>query len=361
MEKSFFVYGTGLTARHVYELLMDKEQSEPIIFLNRTLDQYNAVSDCGECWLYTDSRITDELKQDSTVIVAIMNTQGNIRRVMENLKKEGFKKIIPYAQLADIFPDKFQFLYLESANKFRERLPQIEEAKNILISTGADHRSISVFDDMVRFRETKDYNDLPKLDKKDDQYFPRDILQYRTEKISFVDCGAYTGDTFRTMLKYAQDTNTQIVCYTGFEPDKKNFEKLEKEIKNYNNIESVIYPYAVCETRKELFFVMLGSTASKVENENNHGDVVAGVPIDEIEFSVIPTHLKMDIEGEELNALLGAEKTIRNFRPKLAVCIYHRPEDIYSIIKLIHGWKLDYKFEIRVYEDAGVDLVLYAV
>ena len=118
MEKSFFVYGTGLTARHVYELLMDKEQSEPIIFLNRTLDQYNAVSDCGECWLYTDSRITDELKKDSTVIVAIMNTQGNIRRVMENLKKEGFKKIIPYAQLADIFPDKFQFLYLESANKY---------------------------------------------------------------------------------------------------------------------------------------------------------------------------------------------------------------------------------------------------
>ena len=89
-------------------------------------------------------------------------------------------------------------IYTENEKELEEKM--IEEAKNILISTGADHRSISVFDDMVRFRETKDYNDLPKLDKKDDQYFPRDILQYRTEKISFVDCGAYTGDTFRTML-----------------------------------------------------------------------------------------------------------------------------------------------------------------
>ncbi len=361
MENSFFVYGTGLTARHVYELITDKEQSKSIIFLNRTLDQYNVISDCGECWLYTDSRITDELKKNSTVIVAIMNTQGNIRGVMENLKKEGFKKIIPYAQLADIFPNKFQFLYLEDANKFRERLPQIEEAKSILISTGADHRSISVFDDMVRFRETKDYNDLPELDKKDDQYFPRDILKYRTENISFVDCGAYIGDTFKAMIKYAEDTNTFIACYTGFEPDKKNFEKLKQEIENRNSIDSTIYPYAVCETRKKLFFDMRGSTASKVESENNYGDVIEGVPIDEIEFSVIPTHIKMDIEGEELNALLGAEKTIRDFRPKLAICIYHKPEHIYSIIKLVYGWKLGYKFEIRVYEDAGVDLVLYAV
>lgn len=83
--------------------------------------------------------------------------------------------------------------------------------------------------------------------------------------------------------------------------------------------------------------------------------------LDEIEFPVIPSYIKMDIEGTEYNALLGAIKLIRKYKPALAICIYHRPEDIYDIIKLINSWNLGYKFEMRVYEDVGVDLVLYAV
>ena len=46
-KRSLFIYATGLTAKHAYELVKDEEQYEFIAFLNRTLDQYNAVSDCG--------------------------------------------------------------------------------------------------------------------------------------------------------------------------------------------------------------------------------------------------------------------------------------------------------------------------
>ena len=41
--------------------------------------------------------------------------------------------------------------------------------------------------------------------------------------------------------------------------------------------------------------------------------------------------IKMDIEGFELAALIGAEKTIDRFRPRLAISLYHRPEDFFEI------------------------------
>ncbi len=361
-KRSLFIYATGLTAKHAYELVKDEEQYEFIAFLNRTLDQYNTVADYGECWLYTDSRITDDMKKNAIVIVAIMNTQGNIRMVMQRLKEEGFINIIPYAKLADIFPDRFHFLYLESKDKFKARMVQIEEARNILIESGADQRSMVVFDSMVKFRETKDYDVLPELDKKEDQYFPRDIPCYRTEKICFVDCGAYIGDTFDALLKYAEDVKSDIAYYAGFEPDRENYKELERTVRKQKNLEYRLYPYALCDEKRNLFFNMLGSTASSVENgDSNNRLAVTGMPLDEIEFSIIPSHIKMDIEGEEYNALLGADKLIREHKPALAICIYHRPEDIYDIIKLIDSWNLGYKFEMRVYEDVGVDLVLYAV
>jgi FkbM family methyltransferase len=44
--------------------------------------------------------------------------------------------------------------------------------------------------------------------------------------------------------------------------------------------------------------------------------------------------IKMDIEGAEVPALLGAKQTIRTFRPKLAISAYHRPDDLVTIPRL---------------------------
>jgi len=41
--------------------------------------------------------------------------------------------------------------------------------------------------------------------------------------------------------------------------------------------------------------------------------------------------IKMDIEGAELNALKGAEDTIRAFKPQLAISVYHRKDDLVTV------------------------------
>lgn len=69
----------------------------------------------------------------------------------------------------------------------------------------------------------------------------------------------------------------------------------------------------------------------------------------------------MDIEGAELDALKGAEKTIEQFRPKLAISLYHKREDLYEIPIWIKSIMPNYKMYLRHYANKQWDLVLYCV
>jgi len=56
--------------------------------------------------------------------------------------------------------------------------------------------------------------------------------------------------------------------------------------------------------------------------------------------------IKMDIEGAELTALEGAMETIKKFRPKLAIAIYHSMDDFVGIPNWILNLNLDYEIFI---------------
>lgn len=69
----------------------------------------------------------------------------------------------------------------------------------------------------------------------------------------------------------------------------------------------------------------------------------------------------MDIEGSELAALRGAEKTIKKSKPKLAICVYHKPEDLITIPQFISSLVPEYKFFLRHHQYISWDTVLYAI
>ncbi|HXA38380.1 MAG TPA: FkbM family methyltransferase [Phenylobacterium sp.] len=71
--------------------------------------------------------------------------------------------------------------------------------------------------------------------------------------------------------------------------------------------------------------------------------------------------IKMDIEGAELEALKGAEGSIRRRRPKLAISLYHRPEDFTEIPRYIDSLDLGYKFYLEHHTLYGNETVLFAV
>ena len=69
----------------------------------------------------------------------------------------------------------------------------------------------------------------------------------------------------------------------------------------------------------------------------------------------------MDIEGSELEALHGAEKQIVKNHPVLAVCVYHKIEDILNIWDYLRMLVPSYRFYLRHHMWSGSETVLYAI
>jgi FkbM family methyltransferase len=70
--------------------------------------------------------------------------------------------------------------------------------------------------------------------------------------------------------------------------------------------------------------------------------------------------VKMDIEGSELSALRGAEKSLRRWRPDLALSLYHRPEDFFAIPLWLDALGCGYRFFLEHYSIHHEETVLYA-
>ncbi len=66
-------------------------------------------------------------------------------------------------------------------------------------------------------------------------------------------------------------------------------------------------------------------------------EIVAELGLDRVDF------IKMDIEGAERFALRGAVETLQQFRPRLAICTYHLPDDAMVVPALVERIQPDYE------------------
>jgi len=70
--------------------------------------------------------------------------------------------------------------------------------------------------------------------------------------------------------------------------------------------------------------------------------------------------IKMDIEGGEVDALTGAQATLRDLAPKLAICVYHKPHDLPDIVNVIHQARPDYQIYLQHKSPELRETVLFA-
>ena len=188
-----------------------------------------------------------------------------------------------------------------------------------------------------------------------DQYYPKDIFSFgKTETL--VECGSNNGDTLQQF--FAVTGNEYQACYL-FEPDRDCVKILKHRIKSEwigDNIHVIERGAWDCETELA-FYTDPDWGASHIVEAETETRILTGTIDDSIDEPV--TFIKMDIEGAEPKALKGAEKTIKRYKPKLAICVYHDTEDFLSIPEYLHALVPEYKFYLRHHNWGATETVLY--
>jgi len=176
-----------------------------------------------------------------------------------------------------------------------------------------------------------------------------------------IDAGAYRGDT---VLFFSSKIGREGIIY-AFEPDNKNYEYLEKNIQ-LNHLINVKAIKAGLGYRSSLAKQQGTGGGINLQVANNFNEKVGSIKVYSIDDFIAENKLskidfiKMDIEGWELDALKGAENCLKSCKPKLAVCVYHKPEDLLNIVNYLKQIVPGYQLYLDHKSTSWNETILYA-
>ncbi|MBQ9365659.1 MAG: FkbM family methyltransferase, partial [Schwartzia sp.] len=209
-----------------------------------------------------------------------------------------------------------------------------------LYELGIGDEQIIRLDEVVDAMVGKQYFDLPQLENNGEEVF--------------VDAGCFDGRTSLEFVKWAKKYR-HIYC---FEPSAENRKNCNKNLSSLPKEKWTLIPKGAWNKSEVLRFHE-ENDSSRLSDEGEIEVPVAS--IDEELRGKGVTFIKMDIEGAESRALEGAQMTIKKDKPKLAICVYHKNEDIIDIPRLILSYNDEYRFYLRHYTFWGEETVLYAI
>lgn len=226
---------------------------------------------------------------------------------------------------------------------FERNIGEIKAAYDLL----EDDESREIYTDILMYKLTGKIDYLL-LHTHDDREVYEELFDTRKWKRT-ADLGAYNGDSVIFLAETAPNVGEII----ALEPDRKNYVKL---IKNTEGLAACVEAHNVCAWREKttLYFNRGGNRNSSVTNIGHTPSVgdtkkvaVDADTLDNIVSDRYIDFIKYDVEGSELEALKGSERTIKSCRPDMLVSGYHRNEDIFALVLELHELLPEHKLYIR--------------
>ncbi len=203
----------------------------------------------------------------------------------------------------------------------------------------ADEISRFVYYNVLAFKITGKLQYLRACTTTPDEAFKNIIKPTKNE--AYVDLGAYTGDTIAELLSY---TNGKYERIYALEPNVRNFKKLTANTEGMQNC--FVENAAAWNCDDVLIFNAGGGRQSQV---SKNGIETRATSVDILLKGEKATYIKYDVEGAEKQAIEGTTETIKAYKPKLCVALYHRAVDMFELPLQILSICPDYKLYVRHY------------
>ena len=347
--KNIIIYGAGYVGKYACDILINNN-IVPLCFFDEhgdVLEFYSGIP---------IKKITQNLmyqyeKDDTIVIVCAICDSDMESKIIDNLNEHGYKNIFLFKQKA--FSE--EFILKKDAAAFE---PLISDYCDEILSCAnlfADKESLNTFQMLMAAFCSRCFDAMTSLSL-EQQYFPPDISFSRGYS-RFVDCGAYSGDTILKLV--GKNHNPRAIF--AFEPDLQNFRSLADTVDRLNVENCYLFPCGLSSITETVRFKTDPVYCGAASSLDPEGDcTIQCVALDDVLKGVKPTFIKMDIEGAEYKALLGAKGIVTKYTPDLAICVYHYIDHYFTIPLLINSWNLGYQFYLRTYDAYGNETVLYA-
>jgi FkbM family methyltransferase len=283
--------------------------------------------------------------KDHTFVVSVWSPSrtSGISDLIEQLLNLGCKKVVTFIDLFWEFPDLLlPHLFWQTPEYFASHRNDIEQARQLFDDLGRQE-----FDRQIALRFNGDFTN--QIVEQGEQYFPNDLFSLSDDE-TFIDCGAFDGDTISAFVSHSKGSFREIIA---LEPDASNLSKLE----HFSDRRIRILPLGASDKRQTLRFSTAAGGGSAISTSGDQ--VIETVDLDGVADRA--TYIKMDIEGSELQALRGAQNLIKKFLPRLAICAYHRPDDLWSIPQYLHELLPNSRLTLKTYNRDGFDCVCYCL
>lgn len=353
------IYGCGNSGTILYERLK-KEKIEVSAFIDNEGSIYG--KQFGDVCVFTCEEMLLHMKQDQSYVVLvalldILSYESIKNMILEKLNLYNnilvfyFTQFRAYEKVFGLDKEPEFSAYLgENAEVLLENKEHIIHTYNML----DDPMSKKCYLELLNYYIVSDFIPFTVLPFRE-HYFAYDLYKKIKNEV-FIDCGAYDGDTIDIFLENQERLYEK---YIAIEADKVNYEKLLEKVSNIDNVK-VIRSY-ISDERKEMKFYSQGVSYSRGGTKEGREDVIETITLDELVYQYKPTFLKINIEGADAAAILGAKRIIKEYKPIIAVQGHHKVQHLWEIVEIIENYsESEYKFYLRNY--MGIDeFTFYAI
>jgi FkbM family methyltransferase len=275
------------------------------------------------------------------VVTTFRPDQGGVAARLDELAAQGCRRTADFLRLAWKYEGILPHFAAELPSRLLGHAGELSRAASLW----SDDISRETFRQGIAWRLRAEFHRAS--DPAPDQYFPRDILRPYPDE-SFVDGGAFDGDTVRR-------APWPFARILAVEPDPSSAARLRSVGGRNLEVHEALLGSAPGSAR-------FSGTGTMESRRSDSGVLEVPVTtIDQLASGERPTFIKLDVEGDELEALQGARETLERTQPVVAACLYHRPEDLWTIPLFLQQILPAHRMYLRAHAWDGFELVAYAV